>query len=86
MTSELWLILDMILAGLLVGLGWAAVASPDLRRSVTMFIAFGLLLAFGMYFPKRRVMLLIPPIPMPAWLFVTAYGLLELYHVLNDLV
>ena len=40
---------------------------------------FGLLLAFGMYFPKRRVMLLIPPIPMPAWLFVTAYGLLELY-------
>jgi membrane associated rhomboid family serine protease len=40
---------------------------------------FGLLLAFGMYFPKRRIMLLIPPIPMPAWLFVTAYGLLELY-------
>jgi membrane associated rhomboid family serine protease len=25
------------------------------------------------------VMLIFPPIPMPAWLFVTLYGLLELY-------
>ncbi len=40
---------------------------------------FGLLLAFAMLFPRRRITLLIPPIPMPAWLFVTLYGLLELY-------
>jgi len=40
---------------------------------------FGLLLAFGMAFPQRRIMLLFPPIPMPAWLFVTGYGLIELY-------
>ena len=40
---------------------------------------FGLLLAFGMAFPQRRIILLVPPIPMPAWLFVTLYGLLELY-------
>jgi membrane associated rhomboid family serine protease len=40
---------------------------------------FGLLLAFGMYFPRRIVMLLFPPVPMPAWLFVTLYGALELY-------
>ena len=40
---------------------------------------FGLLLAFGMYFPKQRIVLLIPPIPMPAWLFVTLYGALELF-------
>lgn len=40
---------------------------------------FGLLLAYAMYFPRRTIMLLIPPIPMPAWLFVTLYGLLELY-------
>lgn len=40
---------------------------------------FGLLLAFGMYFPRRTLMLIFPPIPMPAWLFVTLYGLLELY-------
>ena len=40
---------------------------------------FGLLLAFGMYFPRRTVMLIFPPIPMPAWLFVIVYGVLELY-------
>ena len=40
---------------------------------------FGLLLAFGMMFPRRTVVLLIPPIPMPAWLFVTIYGVIELY-------
>jgi membrane associated rhomboid family serine protease len=40
---------------------------------------FGLLLAYGLAFPHRRLMLLFPPIPMPAWLFVTLYGLLELY-------
>jgi membrane associated rhomboid family serine protease len=41
---------------------------------------FGLLLAFAMLFPTRRIMLLFPPIPMPAWVFVTGYGLLELYY------
>jgi len=40
---------------------------------------FGLLLAFGMYFPQRRIMLIFPPIPMPAWLFVSLYGGLELF-------
>ena len=40
---------------------------------------FGLLLAFGMYFPRRKIMLLFPPIPMPAWVFVTGFGLLELF-------
>ncbi len=40
---------------------------------------FGLLLAFGMAYPRRKLMLIFPPIPMPAWLFVTLYGLLELY-------
>jgi membrane associated rhomboid family serine protease len=39
---------------------------------------FGLLLAFGMAYPHRKLMLLFPPIPMPAWLFVTLYGILEL--------
>jgi len=39
---------------------------------------FGILLAFGMLFPHQRIMLLIPPIPMPAWVFVAGYGLLEL--------
>jgi membrane associated rhomboid family serine protease len=40
---------------------------------------FGLLLAFGMLYPRRMIMLIFPPVPMPAWLFVTLYGALELY-------
>ena len=39
---------------------------------------FGVLLAFAMLFPRRIVTLLFPPIPMPAWLFVGVYGLVEL--------
>jgi membrane associated rhomboid family serine protease len=39
---------------------------------------FGLLLAYAMYFPRRTVVLLIPPIPMPAWVFALLYGMLEL--------
>src|ERR1700719_259833 len=34
---------------------------------------FGLLLAYAFLFPKRKVIPLIPPIPMPAWLFATFY-------------
>ena len=39
---------------------------------------FGVLLAFAMFFPRQRIMLLFPPIPMPAWVFVTLYGIAEL--------
>ena len=40
---------------------------------------FGLLLAYAIYFPHNRVMLLFPPIPMPARVFVAVYALLELF-------
>jgi rhomboid family protein len=40
---------------------------------------FGVLLAFGMMYPHRTILLIFPPIPMPAWLFVTVYGALELW-------
>jgi membrane associated rhomboid family serine protease len=39
---------------------------------------FGLLLAYALTFPRRTVMLLFPPIPMPAPVFVAVYGVLEL--------
>ena len=39
---------------------------------------FGLLLAFGMMYPHEKVMLMFLPIPMPAWLFVTGYAIVEL--------
>jgi membrane associated rhomboid family serine protease len=40
---------------------------------------FGLLLAYGIHFPRRTIVLLFPPIPMPAWLFVIVYAVIELY-------
>ena len=39
---------------------------------------YGLLLAFGMYFPRRMVVLIFPPIPMQARYFVILFGALEL--------
>lgn len=40
---------------------------------------FGLLLAYAMLFPTRKVVPLIPPIPMPAWLFAALYAGVELF-------
>jgi membrane associated rhomboid family serine protease len=40
---------------------------------------FGLLLAYAFLFPTRKVVPLIPPIPMPAWLFATLYAAIELF-------
>lgn len=40
---------------------------------------FGLLLAYGIFFPRRIVMLIFPPIPMPARIFVVFYAAIELY-------
>ena len=40
---------------------------------------FGVLLAFAWYFPRQRLFLIPIPVPIPAWLFVPAYGLVELF-------
>lgn len=40
---------------------------------------YGILLAFGMMFPNRIIMLLFPPIPLPAKYFVLIYGAIELF-------
>ena len=40
---------------------------------------FGLLLAFGMAFPRRELIIFPIPIPIQAWLAVTLYGAMELY-------
>jgi membrane associated rhomboid family serine protease len=39
---------------------------------------FGLLLAFGMMYPRQRILLYFA-IPIPAWQFVIGYGALELF-------
>lgn len=50
-------------------------ATPTVGASGAIF---GLLLAFGMMYPQEKVYLMFLPIPMPAWLFVTGYALVEL--------
>jgi len=57
--------------------GWigGAPAGPTIGASGAVY---GLLLAFGMYFPRRMVMLIFPPIPMQARTFVILFGALEL--------
>ena len=39
---------------------------------------FGVLLAFGLFFPREKLILFPIPVPISAWLFVTLYGLAEL--------
>jgi membrane associated rhomboid family serine protease len=55
--------------------GWLGSRAPVIGASGGLF---GLMLGFAMVFPQRRITPLIPPIPMPAWLFVVLYGALEL--------
>lgn len=46
---------------------------------------FGILLAYGMTFPNRYIMLLIPPIPIKAKYLVIGYGLFELFNGVTSL-
>ncbi len=39
----------------------------------------GLLLAFAMFFPERRVFIFPIPVPVPAWLMALIFGLLTVY-------
>jgi membrane associated rhomboid family serine protease len=63
-------------AQLLVPFVVSAPLGPTLGASGGVF---GLLLAYAMMFPKRKVIPLIPPIPMPAWLFATIFASAELF-------
>ena len=40
---------------------------------------FGLLVAFGVMYPRMKMFLIFFPVPMPAWVFVIGYILLELF-------
>ncbi len=40
---------------------------------------FGLLIMFALLFPNRKMILLILPVPIPAWLFVSLYASAELF-------
>ena len=62
------------LSQLAVGLLSPASAAPTVGASGGIF---GVLLCYAMHWPKRRVLVYF--VPVPAWLFVTGYGVVELY-------
>jgi membrane associated rhomboid family serine protease len=64
------------LSQLFIPLLFGAPPAPTIGASGGVF---GLLLAYAVMFPKRKVIPLIPPIPMPAWLFATIYAGIELF-------
>ena len=68
-----------VLAAAVTQLTFAALTNSSYPTVGASGGIFGVLLAFGLFFPRRMVMLVFPPIPMPAWLFVTLYGALELF-------
>lgn len=55
--------------------GLLGVNAPTIGASGGLF---GLLIGFAMVFPRRKITPLIPPIPMPAPVFVALYGAIEL--------
>ena len=63
-----------------LGVGaWAMAQGGEASRTVgASGGVFGLLPAYGRLFPHRRVMLLIPPVPMKARTLVIVYGAIEL--------
>jgi len=61
----------LVLTGLMDGPGYPTVGASG--------GVYGLLLAFGWYFPHRRVMLIFPPIPMSARTFVAVFAALSLF-------
>jgi membrane associated rhomboid family serine protease len=64
------------LSQLFIPLLFGAPPAPTIGASGGVF---GLLLAYAVLFPTRKVIPLIPPIPMPAWLFATLYAGIELF-------
>jgi len=64
------------IAQLIVGAALGLGSGPVIGASAGVF---GILLAYALMFPHTRIMLLIPPIPLPARVFVGLYAALELY-------
>jgi membrane associated rhomboid family serine protease len=69
-------VITAALSQLFVPMIFSAPPSPTIGASGGVF---GLLLAYAFLFPTRKVIPLIPPIPMPAWLFATLYAGIELF-------
>lgn len=68
-----------VIAAALTQLGFAALTGDIYPTVGASGGVFGLLLAYAVYFPRNRVMLLFPPIPIPARWFVVIYAGIELF-------
>jgi membrane associated rhomboid family serine protease len=66
------------LAAAAVQLVWTAVVGSRVPTVGASGALYALLLGFGMLFPNRMIMLLIPPIPMKAKYFVAVFGVIAL--------
>jgi membrane associated rhomboid family serine protease len=67
-----------VVAAALTQLGVAALSGDVYPTVGASGGVFGLLLAYAVFFPRNKVMLLFPPIPLPARLFVVIYAAIEL--------
>lgn len=74
-----WLYFASVIAAALAQLGVNALTGSEVPTVGASGGLFGLLLVFALLFPQRKMILLILPIPMPAWLFVTLYAAVELW-------
>ena len=57
--------------------------SPDAATIGASGACYGILLAFGLFYPNQRVFLLFPPIPIKAKWLVIGYAILEAYLAFN---
>jgi membrane associated rhomboid family serine protease len=75
----IYLLLASVLTAALVQLLLTTLLGSNAPTVGASGAVFGLLLCYGMLFPNRTVMLLIPPIPMKARTLVIVFGVLELF-------
>lgn len=73
-----WFYLASVLAAATTELIVMAISGSEVPTIGASGGVFGLLMGFALLFPRRTIMLIFPPIPMPAWLFVTLYAGFEL--------
>lgn len=68
------------LTGIGAALTQLAVVDANVPTLGASGAVYGILLAFGMMFPNRYIVLLIPPIPIKAKYFVAIFGIIELMN------
>ncbi|MEX0721903.1 MAG: rhomboid family intramembrane serine protease [Balneolaceae bacterium] len=86
--ENLWGSKRFLLYYMLTGVGAALIhmwiggsGAPTIGASGAVY---GILLAFGMMFPDKYIILLIPPIPIKAKYFVMIFGAFELFSGLTN--